>query len=114
MFTKRTIKPHTPVTSVDTASEALAVSLAEKARVDIPFMKQLTGKDEETLVSELEGVIFRIPAPKDRDGISVYQTADEYLSGNVREKLQTARAALEVSEYSLPMSPRSKKYSRKI
>jgi len=102
MFTKRTIKPHTPVTSVDTASEALAVSLAEKARVDIPFMEQLTGKDEEVLVSELEGVIFRIPAPKDGAGTPVYQTADEYLSGNVREKLQTARMALEVSDLFAP------------
>ena len=91
IFTKRTIRPYTPVTHVDTASEALAVSIAEKARVDLPFMAQLTGKDEETIVHDLQGVIFRVP---DTDS-TVYGTADEYLSGNVREKLQIARFAAE-------------------
>ena len=88
MFTKRTIKPNTVVTSVDTASEALALSISEKARVDIPYMSQLTGKSEDELVSDLQGVIFRLPELPD-----TYVTADEYLSGNVREKLAAAEKA---------------------
>ena len=92
MFTKRTIKPHIAVTSVDTASEALAVSISEKAQVDLSFMAQLTGMDEETLKSELQGVIFlNIGGASDQS--QAYVTADEYLSGNVREKLVMARAA---------------------
>ena len=86
MFTKRTIKPHEVVTSVDTASEALALSISEKACVDLPYMSQLTGKDEETLVGELAGVIFYDPVKQE------WQTADEYLSGNVREKLRIAQS----------------------
>ena len=86
MFTKRTIKPHEVVTSVDTASEALALSISEKACVDLPYMSQLTGKDEETLVGELAGVIFHDPVKQE------WQTADEYLSGNVREKLRIAQS----------------------
>ena len=97
MFTKRTIKPHIPVTEVDTASEALAVSMGEKATVDMPYMQQLTGKTEQELYSDLKGVIFLNPLygygnstePK-------YLMADEYLSGNVREKLALAKRSAEV------------------
>ena len=97
MFTKRTIKQNTVVTSVDTASEALALSIAEKAKVDLPYMAQLTGLSEEKLVQDLQGVIFldvgSIP-PEELSPVSFdlnrfgYVTADEYLSGNVREKLR--------------------------
>ena len=89
MFTKRTIKPHREITSVETASEALALSIGEKARVDLPYMEQLTGKPKEEIIKDLQGVIFRIPATKPAQ----YVTADEYLSGNVRAKLITAEAA---------------------
>ena len=89
MFTKRTIKPHREITSVETASEALALSIGEKSRVDLPFMEQLTGKTQEELIADLQGVIFRIPAAEP----ARYVTADEYLSGNVRAKLLTAEAA---------------------
>ena len=89
MFTKRTIKPHREITSVETASEALALSIGEKARVDLPYMEQLTGKPKEEIIKDLQGVIFRIPAAKPAQ----YVTADEYLSGNVRAKLLTAKAA---------------------
>ena len=93
MFTKRTIKPHEAVTTVDTASEALAVSIAEKARVDMEYMEQLTGKTGDELVSELQGVIFRVPGQVEKDGTPHYVTADEYLSGNVRRKLRQAQRA---------------------
>ena len=89
MFTKRTIKPHREITSVETASEALALSIGEKARVDLPYMEQLTGKPKEEIIKDLQGVIFRIPASEPAQ----YVTADEYLSGNVRAKLITAEAA---------------------
>ena len=89
MFAKRTIKPHCPVEHTETAVEALAVSMNEKARVDLPYMAQLCGKSEDAVVSELNGVIFRIP------GTEHYVTADEYLSGNVREKLREAEIAAE-------------------
>ena len=89
MFTKRTIKRHREITSVETASEALALSIGEKAHVDLPFMEQLTGKTQEELIADLQGVIFRIPAAEP----ARYVTADEYLSGNVRAKLVTAEAA---------------------
>ena len=95
MFTKRTIRPHEAVTSVDTSSEALAVSIGERACVDMAYMEQLTGKDEETIVSELQGVIFRVPGQAEPDGRPHYVTADEYLSGNVRVKLRQARQAAE-------------------
>jgi len=85
MFTKRTIKRAEVVTSVDTASEALAVSLSEKAKVDLPYMAELAGKSEDEITEELSGVIFKNPLT-DR-----WETADEYLSGNVREKLAVAR-----------------------
>lgn len=87
MFTKRTIKQHTAVTSVDTASEALAVSIGERVRVDLPFMAQLSGKGEEEIIDELTGVIYHDPI---RDN---WQTSDEYLSGNVRQKLREAQTA---------------------
>lgn len=96
VFTKRTIRRREIVTSVDTASEALALSISEKARVDLPYMAQLTGKPEDAVAAELQGVIFRVPG-REEDGRPVYQTADEYLSGDVREKLQTARLAAEAS-----------------
>lgn len=89
MFTKRTIKPHREITSVETASEALALSIGEKARVDLPYMEQLTGKPKEEIIKDLQGVIFRIPASEPAQ----YVTADEYLSGNVRAKLITAEVA---------------------
>lgn len=94
MFTKRTIKPHQAVTTVDTASEALAVSIAEKAGVDMEYMSRLTGKSTEEIASELSGVIFKDPAYGD-DPLSGWQTADEYLSGNVRKKLRAAERAAE-------------------
>ena len=89
MFTKRTIKPHREITSVETASEALALSIGEKARVDLPYMEQLTGKTQAELVQDLQGVIFKVP---NCEPIS-YVAADEYLSGNVRNKLTVAELA---------------------
>jgi len=85
IFTKRTIRRAEPVTSVDTASEALALSIGEKAGVDLPYMAELTGKEEAEIIEELQGVIFKNPLT-DR-----YETSDAYLSGNVREKLSVAR-----------------------
>ena len=95
MFTKRTIRPHEAVTTVDTASEALAVSISEKACVDMAYMEQLTGKTGEELADELRGVIFRVPGQTEPDGTPHYVTADEYLSGNVRRKLRQAQRAAE-------------------
>ena len=94
MFTKRTIKQHRAVSSVDTASEALAVSIAEKACVDMEYMSHLTGKTTEELAADLNGVIFKDPA-FGNDPLSGWQTADEYLSGNVRQKLRAAQRAAE-------------------
>lgn len=91
MFSKRTIKQRSTVTSVDTAVEALALSLSEKARVDMEFMSKLTGKTEKDIAAELEGIIFRNPTSYNDGGDIQYETANEYLSGNVREKLRTAR-----------------------
>ena len=93
MFTKRTIKPHQAVAVVDTASEALAVSISEKACVDMDYMSRLTGKTKEELTGELQGVIFRVPGQLEKDGTPHYVTADEYLSGNVRRKLRQAQRA---------------------
>ena len=93
MFTKRTIKPHKAVDTVDTASEALAVSIAEKACVDMAYMSELTGKTSDELAAELQGVIFRVPGQVEKDGTPHYVTADEYLSGNVRRKLRQAQRA---------------------
>ena len=95
MFTKRTIKPHEAVTTVDTASEALSVSISEKACVDMAYMEQLTGKTGEELAAELRGVIFRLPGPVPEGERPQYVTADEYLSGNVRRKLRQAQRAAE-------------------
>ena len=95
MFTKRTIRPHEAVTTVDTASEALAVSISEKACVDMAYMEQLTGKTGEELAAELRGVIFRLPGPVPEGERPQYVTADEYLSGNVRRKLRQAQRAAE-------------------
>ena len=89
MFSKRTIKPHRAVTSVETASEALAISIGEKACVDLPFMAKLTGKEQAELIRDLQGVIFKIPQSEP----AKYVTADEYLSGNVRNKLVIAETA---------------------
>ena len=93
MFSKRTIKPRKEITKVDTANEALIVSLTEKARIDIEFMQSITDKTEDELLKELEGQIFRLPdtPPEEKK----YVTADEYLSGNVREKLNIARRIAE-------------------
>ena len=89
MFTKRTIKPHRTATSVETASEALALSIGEKACVDLGYMEQLTGKTQEELIEDMQGGIFRVPNAEP----ARYVTADEYLSGNVREKLTVAEIA---------------------
>ena len=89
IFSKRTILRRQPVTQVDTASEALAVSIGERAKVDLPFMARLTGKAEDEIVADLQGVIFLDPLEQ------TWQTADEYLSGNVRAKLRVAQTAAE-------------------
>jgi N12 class adenine-specific DNA methylase/adenine-specific DNA methylase len=98
MFTKRTIKKSAKITSVDTPSEALAVSIAEKAKVDMSFMAELTGLSEEEIATQLKGVIFRLPELYHTDAPLHYVTADEYLSGNVREKLRIAELAARTSE----------------
>ena len=99
MFSKRTIRQKISVTSVDTASEAMALSLAEKAKVDMPYMMELTHKSEEEILSDLNGVIFLNPEHDGNEDVShKYLPADEYLSGNVREKLRTARAFAETDE----------------
>lgn len=95
MFTKRTIKPKTEITSVDNASDALIVSLSEKARVDITFMQQLCGKNMDEMLKELEGEIFNVPEYGEPNH---WVTADEYLSGNVREKLKVAEKFAETDE----------------
>ena len=95
MFSKRTIRQHTEITSVDTASEALAVSMGEKAKVDMPYMMQLTGKTEDEIFTDLTGVIFLNPLYEENGNQAKYLTADEYLSGNVREKLAEARKLAE-------------------
>ena len=96
MFTRRTIRAHEAVTSVDTASEALALSISEKACVDMAYMAQLTGKSQDELINELNGVIFLDPVRGE------WQTADEYLSGNVRQKLREAEQAAQDSPGYLP------------
>ena len=97
MFTKRTIKPSEVVTSVDTASEALAVSISERAKGDMPYMSSLTGKTEEELASDLRGVIY-MDFNRKPDGSYTWRTADDFLSGNVREKLAYYQKALEYTE----------------
>ena len=96
MFTRRTIRAHEAVTSVDTASEALALSISEKACVDMEYMSKLTGKSQDELINELNGVIFLDPVRGE------WQTADEYLSGNVRQKLREAAQAAGASSASIP------------
>ena len=97
MFSKRTIKPHTPVTSVDTASEALAVSLGEKATIDMDYMMELSGKSENEIFEDLKGVIFLNPLYEYGNSYEQkYLMADEYLSGNVREKLRIAKNSAEL------------------
>ena len=96
IFTKRTIRPHEAITSVDTASEALALSISEKARVDMNYMAQLSGKSQEELIDELNGVIFLDPVHGE------WQTADEYLAGDVRQKLREAETAAKDSPGYLP------------
>lgn len=97
IFFKRTIMPHKPITQVDTASEALAVSIGEKACIDMEYMQSLTGKEENELFNDLKGVIFLNPLyEENNDNQSKYFTADEYLSGNVREKLAIARNSAKV------------------
>lgn len=95
MFTKRTIKQHKQITSVNSSIEALAVSIGERACVDIPFIEQLTGFTEEKIISDLRGLIFQNPMRIDDNSNYVWETADEYLSGNVREKLRFAEVRAE-------------------
>ena len=97
MFTKRTIRPESTVTSVDTPSEALAVSIGEHGKVDLPYMAELLGTPDEygRITTELSGVIFKDPAADPTDPEAGWQTADEYLSGNVRDKLRMAQLAAE-------------------
>jgi len=101
LFTKRTIRSHRPAERVDTAVEALALSIGEKARVDMTYMGQLTGKDKDTLFMDLQGVIFLNPDYEERGG-EKYLPADEYLSGNVRRKLAEVRAKVETEPQYLP------------
>lgn len=97
IFFKRTIMPHKPITQVDTASEALAVSIGEKACIDMEYMQSLTGKEENELFNDLKGVIFLNPLYEgNNENLSKYFTADEYLSGNVREKLAIAQKSAKV------------------
>ena len=101
LFTKRTIRSHRPAERVDTAVEALALSIGEKARVDMTYMGQLTGKDEDTLFADLQGVVFLNPDYGERGG-EKYLPADEYLSGNVRRKLAEVRTKAESEPQYLP------------
>ena len=101
LFTKRTIRSHRPAERVDTAVEALALSIGEKARVDMVYMGKLTGKDEDTLFADLQGVVFLNPDYRERGG-EKYLPADEYLSGNVRRKLAEVRAKTETEPQYLP------------
>ena len=99
IFTKRTIIPYVPIEHVDTSSEALIVSISERAKVDLDFMSQLCGKEKEEIIEDLKGVIFKNPRTKE------YENADEYLSGNIREKLETAKFyAKENPEYEINVS----------
>ena len=98
MFTKRTIRPAYTVDHVDNASEALALSISEKAQVDMVYMEQVTGKTKDELVSELKGAIFRLPDVVNQYDAPRYVTADEYLSGNIREKLEIAQFAARQDE----------------
>ncbi len=102
IFTKRTIRPHKPVTSVDTSVEALTVSISEKATIDMEYMQELVGKTEEEIYDDLRGVIFLNPLYDENNGADKYINADEYLSGNVREKLAVATKLAESNpEYNI-------------
>lgn len=101
LFTKRTVRSHRPAERVDTAVEALALSIGEKARVDMAYMGQLTGKDEDSLFADLQGVVFLNPDYGEKDG-EKYLPADEYLSGNVRRKLAEVRTKAESEPQYLP------------
>ena len=90
MFSKRTINAYKEITNVDTANEALIVSLSEKAKVDLEYMSKLTAKSQDEIIKELEGIIYKVPMEDNK-----YVTADEYLSGNIREKLKLAEALVE-------------------
>ncbi len=117
MFFKRTIKPHTPLTSVDSASEALAISIGEKARIDMEYMQELTGKSENEIFDELKGVIFLNPLyESEHETVSKYLTADEYLSGNVREKLTVAKksAELHLEDYTVNVQALEKVQSKDL
>ena len=109
MFYKRTIKPHKAVTKVDTSNEALILSISEKAKVDLDYMQKLTGKDKETIVNDLYGVIFKVPLEEE------YQTSDEYLSGNIRKKLKIAKLAAKTdSEYRINVESLEKVMPKEI
>ena len=108
MFTKRTIKKAVAVTSVETATEALALSLNERAKVDLPYMAKLTGKTEEKITEELVGVIFKNPLTDQ------WESGDEYLSGNVRDKLNTARTFAENRPEFTPNVRALRQFSREI
>lgn len=102
IFTKRTIRPHKPVTSVDTSVEALTVSISEKATIDMEYMQELVGKTEEEIYDDLRGVIFLNPLYDENNGADKYINADEYLSGNVREKFAVATKLAESNpEYNI-------------
>src|SRR5699024_5852391 len=94
MFTKRTIRKHVVVEKAETSNEALMLSLSEKGQIDFDYMHQLTGFDKEKMIHDLKGVIYKIPHIYDEE--DVYVTADEYLSGNVREKLKIASLSAEM------------------
>ena len=95
MFSKRTIRKHVPIESVETSNEALMLSLSEKAKIDFDYMSQLTGFDKNKIVEDLKGVIYRVPDIDDKN--EVYVTADEYLSGNIRQKLKIAKMAVSIN-----------------
>ena len=106
MFFKRTIKPYISIDHADTSAEALTISLNEKGKVDIEYMAQLTKQEPEIIITDLKGVIFKNPATFNKDNpYENYETADEYLSGNVRDKLRLAQDYLkEDSSYSINVS----------
>lgn len=102
IFTKRTIRPHKPVTSVDTSVEALTVSISERATIDMEYMQNLVGKTEEEIYNDLQGIIFLNPLYSETNGQDKYLNADEYLSGNVREKLNIVKQLVDIHpEYNI-------------
>lgn len=113
IFTKRTIRPHKPVTSVDTSVEALTVSISEKATIDMEYMQELVGKTEEEIYDDLRGVIFLNPLYDENNGADKYINADEYLSGNVRENLQLQLNSLKAILSTILMLWHLKMFNRK-